>query len=238
MQCEYEELKVAKPRQHSSQLHSGNRKRSPQRRRLLGRDGYQNCSSLKISTGHGALLIDLGRETIARPRPKREQPTKSQRLTRDHHANPLQATATTFSTTVNVPNLSSRPPPAVTSVAKQNSPSGTGTANACNIAELGRPCDEEGCPVCRPRTGKHSVRHRYCPEVMLDSEVHIYWQVQRRLYARKLKLRISSPTSRWQFLRLLYSQSSKAAQLQGARQTERIRLKTSKIRTLVQVENF
>ena len=106
-----------------------NSESSPQRRRVLGRsNGYRNRSCCDTTASHGVILVDPGREAIAKVRPRRKPTTKRRRSTRDHHANPLQSGSIgTVGTTVSVPNLPPRPPTAVPTEATQNDPSYTKT---------------------------------------------------------------------------------------------------------------
>lgn len=114
---------------HTSIPETQNSNSSPQSRSLLKRsDGFKNGLCFEIPTGIAVEYMEAGQERVAGARPKRKPTTKRRRSPRDHHAIPLQSAATGIvKTTVSVPNLLSRPPPAVSTGAKQNAPSATKT---------------------------------------------------------------------------------------------------------------
>ena len=99
---------------------------NPQNRRLLkGRNGFNNCSCLDMSTGIGVVRVDAGREGSQGARPKRRPTTKRRRAPQDDHVQ--SAARASVKTTVNVPKSPSRTPSAVGAVARQIGSSSTET---------------------------------------------------------------------------------------------------------------
>ena len=97
---------------------------NPQNRRLLeGRNGFNNCSCLDISTGIGLVLVDEGREGIQGAKAKRRPTTKRRRAPRNDHVQ--SAARASVKTTVNAPKCPLRSPSAVSTVARQIGSSST-----------------------------------------------------------------------------------------------------------------
>ena len=95
----------------------------PSRGLFEGRNGFNSCSCLDVSTGIGLVLVDAGAEGGQGARAKHRQSTKRRRAPRDDHVQ--SAARASVKTTANVPKSPLRSPSAVGAVARQIGSSST-----------------------------------------------------------------------------------------------------------------